>query len=39
MAGALHLGQRVVALRDGEVALDARTRGLSLETLQAALQT
>ncbi|MFC3835087.1 MULTISPECIES: ABC transporter ATP-binding protein [Deinococcus] len=36
---ALHLGQRVVALRDGEVALDARTRGLSLETLQAALQT
>lgn len=35
---ALHLGQRVVALRDGEVALDARTRGLSLDTLQAALQ-
>lgn len=35
---ALHLGQRVVALKDGQVALDAATRGLKLADLQAALQ-
>ena len=31
---ALHLGQRVVALRGGEVALDAPSRGLSVEELR-----
>ncbi|MFC3721561.1 ABC transporter ATP-binding protein [Deinococcus metalli] len=35
---ALHLGQRVVALKDGQVALDARSKGLTLADLQAAVQ-
>ncbi|PNY82582.1 ABC transporter ATP-binding protein [Deinococcus koreensis] len=35
---ALHLGQRVIALKDGVVALDARAKGLSVETLRGVLE-
>nr|WP_240741664.1 ABC transporter ATP-binding protein [Deinococcus sp. KSM4-11] len=36
---ALHLGQRIVALKDGQVALDARSKGLNVTDLQNVLQT
>ena len=35
---ALHLGQRVIALKDGEVALDARAKTLNAQTLRGVLE-